>query len=380
MAEISYGGQAVVEGVMIRSPRYVGVACRLPTPDGGFGETTPIDVHTEAVRSLFTRHPWIRKVPLVRGAFALVEMLSMGMRALERSANIQATVDTVGASATSLLSLVHTLLLLPLTALLALADESPPATPTAPNATDGGDGKGALTGPILWTTVAISLSVGVALFVLLPNYLAKLIGDWLGGEQAPAQLYVIIEHAVQFVLFIAYVGLIGLMTGIRRVFMYHGAEHKVVNGFEHGVPLTPDGVATQSVIHPRCGTNFAFLTIFVGMVAYTFIDGWLFPEGWGPLWQRLLVRLVCLPLIAGLSFEVIRFVGAHRDSSLLQLLIWPGLMLQRLTTRPPDKPMLEVALASFTAVKRAEETDELTVGQFASPQAQPEHGLLGELA
>jgi uncharacterized protein YqhQ len=326
-AEVAYGGQAVIEGVMIRSPRFVSVACRLPGPDGRPSDHTAIDVCTEPVRSVLIRRPWLRKVPLLRGFAALFEMLGIGLRALERSGNLQ----------------LPTALLAPVLLATAADDDAK---------SSAGDGAGALNGPVMWTTIAVSLLIGGALFVWLPNHLADWLGHRLGWAHSRLGLN-LIESAVRLVFFVAYIGLIGLMPDIRRVFMYHGAEHKVVNAYEAGRELTPAAVADMSVIHPRCGTNFAFIVILLSFVIFAFL-----PWTHSGL-ARLAMRLACLPLVSGLGFELVKLVGAHRDVAWLQALIWPGLVMQRLTTRPPAPDMLEVALASFTAVRQAEEGGDL---------------------
>lgn len=331
--EVSYGGQAIIEGVMIRSPRFVSVACRYPRDDGQPGSETPIDVHTEPVKSVFTRWPILRRIPILRGMFSLFEMLALGLRSLERSANIQA----------AFLSLVPG---------LTTVDPAPPPP--------SHDGKGALNGPIMWTTILLSVGLGVGLFVLLPNYLAELLGRWTGLPDHGVLLN-LLEGIIRLIFFVAYIGLIGLMKDIRRVFQYHGAEHKVVNGWEAGRELEVDGVLDQSVIHPRCGTNFAFIVIFMSLVLFAFLP-WT-----ESIWPRFGLRLLCLPLVAGISFELIKLVGTHREVAWLQSLIWPGLALQRLTTREPEPHMLEVALASFRAVRQAEETGELTCAVLGAP-------------
>ncbi|NUP98261.1 MAG: DUF1385 domain-containing protein [Armatimonadetes bacterium] len=320
--EVMYGGQAVIEGVMIRSPRYIAVACRLPEPDGKPGRTSPIDIHTEPVRSLFLKRPWLRKLPLVRGMVSLFEMLGLGLRSLERSANIQA----------AFLQVIAPLLCL--------------ATPAKQE-------KGALNGPLMAGTIAVAFTFGFALFVLLPNWVADLLGRWLGFGDHSLALN-LVEGLLRLLIFVGYITAIGLMPDIRRVFQYHGAEHKVVNAYEAGVPLNIEQSARMSVIHPRCGTNFAFLVIVLSIVVFSFLP-WT-----SSLLERVGMRLLCLPLVAGIGFELIRFVGTRREVAWLQALIAPGLWLQKLTTREPDPDMIEVALASFNAVKLAEETDELT--------------------
>ncbi|MCC6661463.1 MAG: DUF1385 domain-containing protein [Phycisphaerales bacterium] len=323
---VAYGGQAVVEGVMIRSPRFIAVACRLPQSDGSHGTQTPVDVHTEPVRSLFQRLPWLRRIPLLRGFCALFEMLSLGLRALERAANLQTVALAVLAPGLS----------------TGDAAESPRR-----------EQAGALNGPILWATIGTAFALGLGLFVVLPNYLADLLANWLGLPPHSIGRN-LIEGGIVLTMFVGYIGLIGQWSEIRRVFQYHGAEHKVVNAHEAGIEPTVAAVATQSCIHPRCGTNFGFLVIVVSIVVYSFLP-------WTPaLLARLGMRLCCLPLVAGLGFELIRVIGRYRGCRPLQLLILPGLWLQRLSTREPSRDMIEVALASFQAVRLAEETDTLT--------------------
>jgi len=329
----SYGGQAVIEGVMIRSPRYVSVACRLPQPDGSHGVDTPIDVHTEQVASPYNKRPWLRRVPLLRGVISLFEMLGLGLRCLERSANLQLTVG----------------LLCPWL-LLTAEPEDPAESAPAKDA-------GALNGPMLWGTIAVSFLIGIGLFVMLPHALAQWITHRLGSDSSV--VLNLIEGVLRLVVFVAYVGLIGLMPDIKRVFAYHGAEHKVVNAWEAMNPaapreLTVDEVMPNSVIHPRCGTNFAFIVIMMSIVLFTFL-----PHA-DNFFARIGLRLAALPLVAGLSFELLKIVGRFRSAAVLQMLVAPGLAMQRITTRQPSPDMVAVALASFNAVRRAEETGELT--------------------
>jgi uncharacterized protein YqhQ len=325
MAEVFYGGQAVIEGVMIRSPRYVSVACRLPQADGEPGVDTPIDLHTEEIRSLLNRRPWLRRVPVLRGFLALFEMLGLGLRCLERSGNLQ-------------LPAAQALLVWPALALGSNGDSN------------GHEGAGALNGPLMWGTILLSFALGIALFVLLPNVVAHWLMRWWHLPEDGWVLSVI-EGALRLAVFVGYVLAIGRMREIRRVFMYHGAEHKVVNAWEAGLEPDLEHAAGQSTIHPRCGTNFAFIVIVVSVVAFAFLPGGL------NVLTRLGLRLACLPLIAGVSFELIRLVARVR---VLRPCVAPGLWLQRLTTREPTPDMVEVALASFGAVRTAEETGELT--------------------
>ncbi|MBI2302863.1 MAG: DUF1385 domain-containing protein, partial [Armatimonadetes bacterium] len=278
----------------------------------------------EVVPSVFYHRPWLKKIPLVRGVIALFEMLALGLRTLERSGNLQAAPLTA---------------VLPVLALPSEEGESRSAGALATGAVAG--------------AMAIGFLIGVALFVFLPNALAALIGRWLGRSDDRLFLN-LVEGVVRLLVFVGYIVVIGFLGGIRRVFMYHGAEHKVVNAFEAGRRLEVDDVLDMSVIHPRCGTNFAFIVVVMSLVVFCFLP-WT-----QSIFPRIGMRLACLPLVAGLSYELIRLVGKYSQVACLRALIWPGLAMQRLTTREPTPDMLEVALASFNAVRRAEETGELT--------------------
>lgn len=329
-----YGGQAVIEGVMIRGPRYAALACRLPQADGQPGTDTPIDLRTEAIRSPYVKRPWLRRVPLVRGVVSLYEMLTVGLRALERSANLALPAQLV----------------VPHLPLLTLAGDDEPVAPPSSEAA------GALNGPLLWGTIAASFAIGIALFVFLPHAVGAWLTRLIGSEST--WVLNLIEGALRLLIFVAYVGLIGLMKDIQRVFAYHGAEHKVVNAWEarplgNDAPITLDEARPFSVIHPRCGTNFAFIVIFMSIVLFALLPN---PTS---LLARLGWRLLILPLVVALSFELLRLVGRFRDARLLGLMVLPGMLMQRLTTRQPSDDMVRVALASLDAVRAAEEEGEV---------------------
>ena len=350
---------------MIRSPQFLSVACRLPS-----GE---MDVHTEPIHSFFQRHPTLRKIPLVRGIFALFEMLSMGLRTLERSANLQLSEEEAGQ---------------PLS-------------------------KGAMT-----LTMLAGLAIGIVLFLMLP----RLIIGWLESpvqerapaiatdvsvtaapeesltpsgrdtetlaERAPADSLLgriwlnFLEGLVRLGVFVLYI--VAIVTippvchDIRRVFAYHGAEHKVVNTYESGQSVTVGNALGQSTIHPRCGTNFAFIVIVTSIVVFSLLP-WVKDVPW---WQKLLwhvlPRLALLPVVAGISYEIVKLAGKFYPLAPMKALIAPGLLLQRLTTREPDESMIEVALAAFGSVQRAEETGEIREDDADSDEALPPTGGTGK--
>jgi uncharacterized protein YqhQ len=283
------GGQAVIEGVMMRSPRMVATAIR--RADGG------IQIKADPFVSISRRVPFLG-LPILRGAVVLVESLQIGVTALAFSADA--------------------------------AVQSEEARPKAERRF-GSLGLG------MSTTILISLVLGFAIFFWLPLKLTD-----LSGVHHPF-LYNVIDGAIRLVFFLGYVFAIGFWKEMRRVFQYHGAEHKTIHNLESGLPLSPENAASFSRFHPRCGTSFLFLVVIVSFVVFAFLGR---PDTIG---QRLL-RFAFIPVIAGVSFELIRFAGAHYDTQWVRWMSAPGLSLQRLTTREPTRDMLEVAIAAIQAV------------------------------
>jgi uncharacterized protein YqhQ len=284
------GGQAVIEGVMMRSPRTVATAVRLP--DGG------IHVKADPFVSV-SRRVRVFGLPIVRGAVVLVESLRIGVGALAWSADAAMK-----------------------------GEESKPKE--ARRFGSLGLGMGA--------TVAVSFLLGFLIFFWLPLKLTDLTGV------RDSFTYNLIDGVIRLVFFLGYVFAIGFWGEMRRVFQYHGAEHKTIHNLEAGIPLTPENAAGFSRFHPRCGTSFLFLVVIVSFVVFAFLGR---PDTIG---QRLL-RFSLIPVIAGISFELIRFAGAHYDRKWVQWLSAPGMTLQRLTTREPSRDMLEVAIAALNAVR-----------------------------
>ncbi|MBJ7469973.1 MAG: DUF1385 domain-containing protein [Solirubrobacteraceae bacterium] len=304
--DLPIGGQAVLEGVMMRGAANWAVAVRLPA-------THPVDpggiavVH-EPFESVLARHAVLRK-PVIRGAVALVESLSVGIRSLGIAANAQ--------------------------------------TPT-------GETK-PLTGLAWALTVAAGLGLAVGLFFLLPATLVKL----LVGDQLPGSVeFVAVEKLTRLTIFISYVWLVSRMPHLQRVFQYHGAEHQAIACLEAGQPLTPENAARFSRLHPRCGTSFMLLVMVVSFAVFV-------PLGNLPLGWLLLSRLLGIPLVAGLSFELIKWMGRRRDLRLARALTWPGMQLQRLTTREPTTDQLLVAIAALEAVLAHEDPRQATPAQRA---------------
>ncbi len=324
--QFALGGQALIEGVMMRSPHYVGAAVR--HPDGH------IETQLEAFVPLVGRKKFLN-VPLVRGVLGMVEMLALGMKYLQWSSNIALEEKKpVEESAAPYLAVDTSTLLLEI---------EPAASPDSPT-------KSAPPKLPLWAfllTITGSLGLGVLLFVALPN----LVTDWtLRRFTANLVALNLFEGGVKLLIFTAYVWLIGQRPNIRRVFEFHGAEHKVVFAAENNLPITPESARPFDTPHPRCGTGFALLTVFVSIVCFAFLP---WPE---EHWKRVGWRLLLMPLVAGVSYEVIKLTVNPQLGSVAKFIMIPGMWLQRLTTRQPDDSQLEVACAAMQVVLDAENT------------------------
>ena len=288
------GGQAVLEGVMMRGPGHWALAVR--KPDGEIAEVN------RPIRSVMTRH-WVFRLPVIRGVIALGESLAIGFRALSISAQYAAQEE--GADAEE----VQTEL-----------------------------SRGAL-----FFAFAVAIAFAVLLFKVTP----ALITNWLPIETTG--WFVIVEGLIRVTLFIAYLSVISLLPDLRRVFQYHAAEHKAINAYEAGEELEPAIVQRYSLIHPRCGTAFLLWVMVIAIFVFAFFGR--------PVWYWLIAsRILLLPLIAGLAYELIRFAGKHTGNRVLMTLLAPGLWLQRLTTREPSLDQLEVSIRALKDVLQLERT------------------------
>lgn len=285
---IHIGGQAVLEGVMMRAPRSVAVAVRRAS-----GE---IVVKGEEMPPLSERFPLV-KLPVIRGAVALFQSLVIGMKALNFSAN-QAALD---------------------------------------DPESGGKGEELSSWAIAGTMTA-ALGLGILLFFVFPLWVTKLLVPVIGESSI---VFNLVDGIIRVVVFVLYIWGISRMKDIERVFQYHGAEHKSIFAFEAGEELTVDGVRRFSRLHPRCGTSFLLIVMVVSILVFSLI-----PKLW-PFHLKALSRVVLLPLIAGISYECLKWSAAHEGSFLVRMIIAPGLALQRLTTREPDDSQLEVAIRSI---------------------------------
>ena len=276
----NYGGQAVIEGVMMRGSQKMCVAVR--APDG------EIVVHCEPLNPKIYAGS-IAKIPFVRGLTMLWDTLGLGIRTLMYSADV------------------------------AMGEE-----------------EAEFSGPIAWGTVAFSLAMAVAIFFVGPLLLLGLVDRYI----ASGFVSNLLEGVIRLAMFLVYVWAIGFIPDIRRVFSYHGAEHKTINTYEVGDELTVERVGGHTLVHPRCGTAFLLVVMVVSIFVFSLL-------GRPPLLLRIASRIVLIPVIAGIAYEFIKFSAAHQDHWLMRLLIAPGLWLQSFTTRQPDPSMLEVAIAAL---------------------------------
>jgi uncharacterized protein YqhQ len=294
------GGQAVLEGVMMRGPGNWAVAVR--TPNGTIAQVSkPID-------SAMSRHRVLR-LPILRGVMALGESLAIGFRALAISANYA-------------------------------AQEEKPAGENGAEPEAGEPDTEISRGALIFAFV-IAIGFAIALFKVTPGLITELLPIKSGGW------FVIVEGLIRVTLFVAYLGLISLLPDLRRVFQYHAAEHKAINAYEAGEELRPEVVQRYSLIHPRCGTAFLLWVMVLAVFVFAFFGR--------PHWYWLIVeRILLLPLIAGLAYELIRFAGKHQNRVVMTILA-PGLWLQRLTTREPSLDQIEVSIRALREVLALEE-------------------------
>jgi uncharacterized protein YqhQ len=292
--KVSYGGQAVLEGVMMRSPSSWAVAVR--TPEGDI---------TEVIRAIESpmkrRRIW--RLPVIRGVIALGESLAIGFKALAISANVM---------------------------------------------TQERDEHGELKTQIGRGQLIFSFAIAIGFALMLFKVGPALLTSWLPIDHTG--VFVVVEGFIRVAVFIGYISLVSLWPDLRRVFQYHGAEHKAINALEAGDELTPEQVQKHSLIHPRCGTAFLLWVMVIAIFVFAFV-------GQPALHWLVLSRIAFLPIIAGLAYELIRFAGMHQDSRVLMTLLAPGLWLQRLTTREPTLDQIEVSIQALQRVLEREKAE-----------------------
>lgn len=302
-----YGGQAVIEGVMIRGRSCFSLAVRRMS-----GEVYSV---SEPLSQLYTGR--LRRVPFIRGILVLIETLTLGIKALNRSATV-AMEDQTG------------------------DDEEVPRW-------------------LMWVSMTIALVLGVGLFFMMPLFAA----EPLKHVTSSHQLINFIEGLIRLAALVAYIGLIGRLKDIRRVFAYHGAEHMAVHTHEAGLPLKVENLRRFPTAHPRCGTAFLLTVAVVAILVFAFVPrsnlGWLIAS-----------RVLLLPVIAAISYEIIRFNGTHQGNPLTRIITYPGLLLQRMTTRIPDDSQIEIAIYAMETAVATDEGREPVIAVTPSVESQPE--------
>ncbi|MCB0116543.1 MAG: DUF1385 domain-containing protein [Caldilineaceae bacterium] len=312
MSKQYYGGQAVIEGVMMRGRKSMAVAVRNPQ-----GE---IVLHEETLTAKIYTSKW-GQWPFVRGLALLWDALGLGMRALLWSADVAVQED---------------------------GDEEPIE----------------FTGPVAWTTIAASLAFAIGLFFLVPTLASKWVAGFFGEH---AVVDAVMEGAIRLILFVAYLWAIGQMPDIRRVFGYHGAEHKTINAYEAGERLTVENVQKHSVQHTRCGTSFLLYVLVISIFLFAPLTFSWVEQNWLALLLRFVSRLLLVPIVAGIAYEIIRFSAAHEQNSIMRAMITPGLWLQKLTTREPDDQMVACAIAALEPVLAADGITDVVVQPIEAP-------------
>ena len=285
-----YGGQAVLEGVMMRGQKTMVTAVRRPS--GGLA----LDV--QPLSTLYTGR--LRRIPLIRGIVVLIEALVLGMKSLLYSANVS------------------------------LEEEEEE-----------------ISGWLTWALVAVSLAFAVALFFMAPLFLTTLLDPYINSSL----VFHLIEGFIRLGIFILYLKLMTLVPDLRRVFAYHGAEHKAVNAYEAGVPLEVEAVKEYNTAHVRCGTSFLFAVLIIAIIVFALV-------GRPAVWLMVLSRIILIPVIAALGYEVIYFGANHARNAIVRAILAPGLLLQALTTREPDDGQLEVAVSALQKVVEVDQPKE----------------------
>ncbi len=284
-----YGGQAVIEGVMIRGQKAVVTVVRRP---GG-----SLAVATQPLSTMYTG--WMRKAPLIRGIIILIEAMTIGIKALLYSANVS------------------------------LEEEEEKVS-----------------GLLLWSMVIVALAIAVALFFMAPLFLTKLLDPYIGSSP----LFHLIEGCIRLVIFVTYLKLVTLVPDLRRAFAYHGAEHKTINAHEDGALLEVEAVRKYQRAHVRCSTSFLFVVMIIAIIVFALV-------GLPSVWLMVLARIVLIPVIAAIGYEIIYFATRHKNR-LVRAILAPGLWLQSLTTREPDDSQLEVALSALNRVLEIDQMEE----------------------
>jgi len=302
VAKTYYGGQAVIEGVMMKGPKYWSLAVRTPE-----GEITDI---TERSKSIGERWPILKK-PLLRGIVVLIETMILGVKTIALSAN------------------------------LSLGEAEEEITPKE-----------------MVATLGLALVLVIGLFMVVPFYLTRSAHQLIGNRV----LFALVEGTFRISIFVIYIAVVSKLKDIRRVFQYHGAEHKTIHTYEAGEELTPANAAKHTTLHVRCGTSFMLIVMVVAILAFSFLPT-------TNVFTRIAGKIILIPVVAGISYEITRLAAKYSNNRMMKILTWPGLALQKLTTKEPDESQLEVAIYALKGVLAAE-----GVEGFATKETAPSNG------
>lgn len=300
--KITVGGQAVIEGVMMRGTKGLATAVRLPNGS--------IEVKKESSESLTKKNKFFG-FPIIRGFISLIESLIIGIKSLEYSASFFEDDE----------------------------EESESKFDKWFEKVFKEKGNSVLMG----ISLVLSLAFSILLFFILPTALTSLVKKTITSNVVVLN---IIEGIIRVIIFISYIFIVGKLEDIKRVYQYHGAEHKTIFCYESGIDLTPENAKKFGRLHPRCGTNFLFLVMVISIIIFSF-------TGWQSIGQRVISRVLLLPVVSGVTYEVIKWLGKS-DSKISKIIAWPGLLLQKITTQEPDESMLEVAITSLKAAEGLE--------------------------
>lgn len=293
------GGQALIEGIMMRGIDKASMACRLPS-----GE---IDLEVWNIKG-GKNAPWYRKVPFIRGTFNMITSLSDGFKCINKSADKQ------------------------------LYDEEPSKFDKWIENKFGKKAKYGFMNVIMFFATLLGVAIAIGLFALIPMFITKLFDNYIESNFT----LTLIEGIIKIIILIGYLWATTLMKDIKTTYEYHGAEHKTIFCYEHCQELTVENVKKQSRFHPRCGTSFIFIAFFISILVFTVVT-------WSSRWKRFLIKILLLPVVVGIAYELIRLAGKY-DNIFTKIISAPGLALQRLTTREPNNKQIEVAIKAFNAV------------------------------
>lgn len=340
---LSVGGQAIVEGVMMRSPKYFAVACRAPNKE--------LVIKAEPIEKTWIgRQKWL-KAPFLRGSWALLDSMSLGIRAMKFASDVQLAPEyqdpeaegNAPKSDIAVVSVAPNDVGIPVPISKAPVDDQPTQPVAGKKIQDG----------LVMGTIIFSLVFGLFIFKLLPQMGGTFLQEKFKFSDRYANLSI---ESIKAVFFIGYLLAISQLAGVKEVFRYHGAEHKAINTLEADLPLTMENCKAQTRLHPRCGTSFAIIVIILGFLIFPFVPRVMKGQFLVEALANFALHVAILPIIAGIAYELLRFAGKFRDNSAIMMLFKPGLWTQLITTKEPRDDQIEVALASLKACLDGEAT------------------------